>query len=40
MEKVMPLLLPLRLLNLGLVVPGTWLVFRSIRRVETDSFPN
>jgi hypothetical protein len=31
MEKVMPLLL---LLNLGLVVLGTWLVFRSIRRIH------
>ena len=30
MEKVMPLLLPLLLLNLGLVVLGCWLVFRSI----------
>ena len=29
-EKVMPLLAPLLLLNLGLVVLGTWLVFRSI----------
>ena len=29
-ERVMPLLLPLMLLNLGLVVLGTWLVFRSI----------
>ena len=34
MEKVMPLLLPLLLLNLGLVVLGTWLVFRSIRRIR------
>ena len=32
--KVMPLLLPLMLLNLGLVVLGTWLVFRSIRRIR------
>jgi hypothetical protein len=40
MEKVMPLLLPLTLLNLGLVVPGCWLVFRSIHRIETRSFPN
>jgi uncharacterized membrane protein YidH (DUF202 family) len=31
-ERVMPLLLPLMLLNLGLVVLGCWLVFRSIRR--------
>src|SRR5207245_6295182 len=34
MEKVMPLLLPLMLLNLGLVVLGCWLVFRSIRRIH------
>ena len=34
MEKVAPLLLPLLLLNLGLVVLGTWLVFRSIRRIR------
>ena len=34
MEKVMPLLLPLLLLNLGLVVLGTWLVFRSIHRIR------
>jgi uncharacterized membrane protein YidH (DUF202 family) len=33
-DKVMPLLLPLMLLNLGLVVLGTWLVFRSIRRIH------
>jgi len=33
-DKVMPLLLPLMLLNLGLVVLGTWLVFRSIRRIR------
>jgi len=33
-EKVMPLLLPLLLLNLGLVVLGTWLVFRSIHRIR------
>jgi uncharacterized membrane protein YidH (DUF202 family) len=43
-ERVMPLLLllplPLLLLNLGLVVLGTWLVFRSIHRIETRSFPN
>ena len=32
MEKVMPLLAPLLLLNLGLVVLGCWLVFRSIHR--------
>src|SRR5213596_1811851 len=34
METVMPLLLPLLLLNLGLVVLGPWLVFRSIRRIH------
>jgi len=33
-EKVMPLLLPLLLLNLGLVLLGTWLVFRSIKRIR------
>jgi uncharacterized membrane protein YidH (DUF202 family) len=33
-EKVLPLLLPLMLLNLGLVVLGTWLVFRSIHRIH------
>src|SRR5258705_7994504 len=33
-EKVLPLLLPLMLLNLGLVVLGTWLVFRSIHRIR------
>src|SRR5436305_6056633 len=31
-EKVMPLLVPLLLLNLGLVVLGSWLIYRSIRR--------
>ena len=31
---VMPLLAPLLLLNLGLVVLGTWLVFRSIHRIR------
>jgi uncharacterized membrane protein YidH (DUF202 family) len=34
MEKVMPLLVPLLLLNLGLVVLGSWLVFRSIHRIH------
>ena len=34
LEKVMPLLLPLLLLNLGLVLLGTWLVFRSIKRIR------
>jgi uncharacterized membrane protein YidH (DUF202 family) len=33
-EKVMPLLAPLMLLNLGLVVLGCWLVFRSIRKIH------
>jgi uncharacterized membrane protein YidH (DUF202 family) len=33
-EKVMPLLMPLLLLNLGLVVLGTWLVFHSIGRLH------
>ena len=31
---VMPLLVPLLLLNLGLVVLGSWLVFRSIHRIH------
>jgi uncharacterized membrane protein YidH (DUF202 family) len=34
MEKVIPLLAPLLLLNLGLVVLGCWLVFRSIHRIH------
>ena len=34
MEKVMPLLVPLLVLNLGLVVLGCWLVFRSIHRIR------
>ena len=33
-DKVMPLLAPLLLLNLGLVVLGCWLVLRSIRRIH------
>ena len=33
-HKVMPLLVPLMLLNLGLVVLGCWLVLRSIRRIH------
>src|SRR5213080_2209084 len=33
MEKVMPLLVPLLLLNFGLVVLGSWLFYRSIRRI-------
>ena len=32
--KVMPLLVPLLLLNLGLVVLGSWLVYRSIHRIH------
>jgi hypothetical protein len=31
---VMPLLLPLLFLNLGLVVLGSWLIFRSLRHVH------
>jgi len=34
LDKVLPLLLPLMLLNLGLIALGTWLVFRSIRRIH------
>jgi len=33
-EKVMPLLAPLMLLNVGLIVLGTWLIFRSIGRIH------
>ena len=33
MAKVMPLLVPLLLLNFGLVMLGSWLVYRSIRRI-------
>jgi uncharacterized membrane protein YidH (DUF202 family) len=33
-EKVMPMLAPLMILNLGLVVLGCWLVVRSIRRLR------
>src|SRR3954453_18709793 len=32
--KVMPLLIPLLVLNLGLVVLGSWLIFHSITRVR------
>jgi uncharacterized membrane protein YidH (DUF202 family) len=32
--QVMPLLVPLLLLNLGLVVLGSWLIYRSIRRIR------
>jgi uncharacterized membrane protein YidH (DUF202 family) len=34
MRAVMPLLLPLLLLNLGLVVLGSWLIYHSIRRIH------
>src|SRR6266403_4662976 len=33
-EKVMPLLVPLLLLNFGLVVLGSWLVYHSIGRLH------
>jgi hypothetical protein len=33
-EKVMPLLVPLLLLNLGLVLLGSWLIYHSIRRLH------
>jgi uncharacterized membrane protein YidH (DUF202 family) len=33
-EKVMPLLVPLLLLNMGLVVLGSWLIYRSIRHLR------
>src|SRR5438477_4284285 len=33
-DKVMPLLMPLLLLNLSLVVLGSWLIYRSIRRIH------
>src|SRR5437762_12253468 len=32
--KVMPLLVPLLLLNFGLVVLGSWLIYHSIRRLH------
>ena len=32
--KVMPLLVPLLLLNFGLVVLGAWLVYHSIKRIH------
>ncbi len=32
--KVMPLLVPLLILNLGLVVLGSWLIYHSIRRIH------
>src|SRR5205085_3508367 len=31
---VMPLLIPLLVLNLGLVALGSWLIYRSIRRIH------
>ena len=34
MEKVMPLLVPLLLLNFGLVVLGAWLIYHSIHRIH------
>lgn len=33
-EKVMPLLAPLLILNLGLVVLGSWLIYHSICRLH------
>ena len=33
-DRVMPLLAPLLLLNLGLVVLACWLIFRSIHRIH------
>ena len=33
-DKVMPLLAPLLLLNFGLVVLASWLIFRSIHRIH------
>ena len=38
--KVMPLLVPLLLLNFGLVVLGSWLVYRSIRRIHHFEAPH
>jgi hypothetical protein len=34
MGTVMPLLVPLLLLNLGLIVLGSWLIYRSIHRIH------
>ena len=34
MDKVMPLMVPLMLINLGLVALGCWLVLRSIHRIH------
>ncbi len=33
-RKVMPLLVPLLLLNLGLVVLGSWLIYISVHRIH------
>jgi hypothetical protein len=33
-DKVLPLMVPLMILNLGLVALGCWLVFRSIHRIR------
>ena len=33
----MPLLVPLLLLNLGVVVLGSWLIFRSIHRIHFEA---
>lgn len=32
--KVMPLLVPLLVLNAGLVILGSWLIYRSIRKIH------
>ena len=34
MGKVMPLLVPLLLLNLGLIALGSWLIYHSIQRLH------
>src|SRR5207249_1858459 len=34
LHRVMPLLIPLLILNMGLVVLGTWLIYHSLRRVH------
>src|SRR5205809_8132100 len=34
LSRVMPLLIPLLILNMGLVVLGTWLIYNSLRRVR------
>ena len=34
MTAVMPLLIPLLILNLGLVILGAWLIYHSIRRLH------